>query len=41
MFKPGGKVYSIFGYGSDIYELVKKVEIDPNALIKEIESIKI
>lgn len=41
MFKPGSKVYSLYGYSADIYELVKKVEIDPKALIKEIESIEI
>ena len=41
MFKPGSKVYKIFGYSSDIYELIKKVEIDPQALIKEIEKIEI
>jgi hypothetical protein len=41
MFSPGKNIYSIYGYGADIYELVKKVEIDPNALIKEIESIEI
>lgn len=41
MFKPGSKVYQIFGYSSDIYELIKKVEIDPQALIKEIEKIEI
>lgn len=41
MFKPGGTVYSIFGYGSDIYELVKQVEINPNALIDEINKIVI
>lgn len=41
MFKPGSKVYKIFGYSSDIYELIKKVEIDPKALIKEIEAIEI
>jgi hypothetical protein len=41
MFKPGSKVYSIYGYGSDIYELVKKVEINPNILIDEINKIKI
>jgi len=41
MFKPGNKVYKIFGYSSDIYELIKKVEIDPKALIKEIEAIEI
>lgn len=41
MFKPGKNVHSIFGYGSDIYELVKKVEIDPNAIMSEIEKIVI
>lgn len=41
MFKPGEKVYSIFGYSSDIYELIKRVEIDPKALIKAIEAIEI
>jgi hypothetical protein len=41
MFKPGSKVYGIYGYSSDIYELIKKVEIDPQALIKEIEAIEI
>jgi len=41
MFKPSNKVYDIFGYGSDIYEYVKKAELDPKAIIKEIESIVI
>lgn len=41
MFAPGKNIYSIHGYGADIYELVKKVEIDPNALIKDIEAIEI
>jgi|NOAtaT_7_FD_contig_123_35437_length_1828_multi_3_in_1_out_0_2 hypothetical protein len=41
MFKPGSKVYGIYGYSSDIYELIKKVEIDPKALIKAIEAIEI
>lgn len=41
MFKPNSKLYQILGYGSDIYELIKQVEIDPKALIKEIESIVI
>jgi hypothetical protein len=41
MFKPGNKVYSLHGYSADIYELCKKVEIDPKALIKEIEAIVI
>jgi len=41
MFKPDSKVFQIFGYSSDIYELIKKVEIDPKALLKEIEAIEI
>lgn len=41
MFKPGSKTYQIFGYGADIYELIKKVEIDPKALMKAIEAIEI
>lgn len=40
MFK-GDRVYQILGYSADIYELIKKVEIDPKALIKEIEAIEI
>jgi 60 kDa SS-A/Ro ribonucleoprotein len=41
MFKAGNNIYSINGYGSDIYELVKKVEINPQVLIDEIEAIQI
>jgi hypothetical protein len=41
MFKPGNKLYKLFGYSADIYELIKKVEIDPKAIIKEIEAIEI
>lgn len=40
MFK-SKKTFQILGYSSDIYELIKKVEIDPKALIKEIEAIEI
>lgn len=40
-FEQGKNLYQILGYGSDIYELIKKVEIDPKALIKAIEDIKI
>jgi hypothetical protein len=32
---------NITHYGSDIYELVKRVELDPNAIIKLIEAIEI
>jgi hypothetical protein len=41
MFKPGNKVYQLFGYSSEMYELAKRMEIDPKALIKEIEAIVI
>ena len=41
MFKPNNKVYQLFGYSSEMYELAKRMEIDPKALIKEIEAIVI
>jgi len=41
MFKPNKKVIQLFGYGADIYEYVKKAEINPKALIKAIEAIEI
>jgi hypothetical protein len=41
MFKPGDKVYQLFGYTAEMYELVKKVELDPKAIIKAIEAIEI
>jgi hypothetical protein len=41
MFKPGNKVYSLFGYSADIYELVSKVEINPLIIIEEINKIEI
>lgn len=41
MFKPGNKVYAIYGYSADIYELVKKVEVNPAELIEEINKIEI
>jgi polyhydroxyalkanoate synthesis regulator phasin len=41
MFKPGEKRYQLFGYSSEIYELIKKVEVDPKALINAIEAIVI
>lgn len=41
MFKPGQKLYQLFGYSSEIYELIKRVEIDPKALMKDIEAIVI
>jgi hypothetical protein len=39
--KPGSKVYQLFGYSADIYELVKQVEVNPLALIEEINKIEI
>lgn len=41
MFKPGNKVYKIYGYSADIYELIKRVEVNPAALIEEINKIEI
>ena len=41
MFKPNNRVAQLYGYGADIYEMAKKVELDPKALIKEIEAIVI
>ena len=41
MFKPEKRVISLYGYGADIYEMAKKVELDPQAMIKEIEAIEI
>ena len=41
MFKPNNKVYQLFGYSSEMYELAKRMEIDPKALIKAIEAIVI
>jgi 60 kDa SS-A/Ro ribonucleoprotein len=39
--KPGNKVYQLFGYSADIYELVKRVEVNPAVLIEEINKIEI
>jgi 60 kDa SS-A/Ro ribonucleoprotein len=39
--KPGSKVYQLFGYSSDIYELVKRTEVNAKALIEAIEAIEI
>jgi hypothetical protein len=41
MFKPGNNVYSLYGYSADIYELIKKVEINPQVIIDEINKIEI
>jgi hypothetical protein len=41
MFKPGNKVYALYGYTAEMYEMVKRVELDPKAIIKAIEAIEI
>jgi 60 kDa SS-A/Ro ribonucleoprotein len=41
MFEPGKNLFQIYGYSSDIYELIKKVEIDPKALMNAILDINI
>ena len=39
MFKNSKKLIQLYGYGKDIYEMAKKIEIDPEAMIKEINNI--
>lgn len=39
--KPGSRVFRLQGYSQHIYELPAKVEIDPDAVIKEIREINI
>ena len=41
MIKQNTKVHRIFGYTADIYETAKKTEIDPEAVIAEINAIEI
>lgn len=41
MFKPTNKLIQLFGYSADIYEYIKKAEVDIKAVLKEIEKIKI
>ena len=41
MFKPGNKLVQLFGYSADIYEMIKKAEVDPKAILTEIEAIVI
>ena len=41
MFKQEKRLCQLYGYGADIYEMAKKVELDPQALLKEIEAIVI
>lgn len=39
--KPTGKAYPLAGYSASIYEVAKQYEIDPNALISEINKIEL
>ena len=41
MFKQNDKLINLYGYSKDIYEMVKSCEINPNAILKEIEKIEI
>ncbi len=41
MFKSNNKVFQLFGYSAEMFELAKRMEIDPKAIIKEIEAIVI
>lgn len=41
MFKQSDKLINLYGYSSDIYEMVKTAEIDPRAILKEIRKIVI
>lgn len=39
MFKENKKVVQLFGYSAEIYELVKKCEVDINALLNDVKKI--
>lgn len=41
MFKQNEKLINLYGYSKDIYEMVKTAEIDPKAILKEINKIVI
>lgn len=41
MFNQTSKLINLFGYSSDIYEMIKKAEIDPRQILKEIRAIEI
>lgn len=41
MFKETNKLVQLFGYSADIYEQIKKVELDPKQILKEIDAIVI
>lgn len=39
MIKPGNKVFQLFGYSAEIYDIIKKYEVDYNALLNEVKKI--
>jgi hypothetical protein len=39
MAKPGSRVFQVFGYSSEIYDIIKKMEVDPQALLNEVKKI--
>jgi hypothetical protein len=41
MFKPGNKLVQLFGYSADIYEMVRRAEMDPKAILTAINAIEI
>lgn len=40
MVKPNKKVFQIFGYSAEIYDIVKKSEVDLNAVLNEVKKIE-
>lgn len=40
MFKPSSKVFQVFGYSAEIYEIIKKYEVDYNTLLNEVKKIE-
>jgi hypothetical protein len=41
MFKSNDKLVQLFGYSADIYDQVKKVELNPKQILDEIRAIVI
>lgn len=41
MVKPGSKVFQLFGYSAEIYDIIKKQETDFNTLLNEVKKINI
>ena len=41
MFNPANRLIQLYGYGADIYEYVKKAEVDPEMVVKKIKAIEI